>query len=156
MIKIEHGCAIGDLVKNNETLNVAGVGGRIPRVISRTVLTDIVQPRMEEILNLTYQEMEKSDLLNLMATGAVITGGGAMLKGTIDLAEKLWGMPVKLGLPKSMGGLTETVRNPIYSTAVGLTIYGQNFGGGLRLPKKPDGLWEEVRDRIKYFFEKFF
>ena len=156
MIKIEHGCAVGDLVKNNETLTVAGVGGRIPRVISRTVLTDIIQPRMEEILNLTYQEMEKSDLINLMATGAVITGGGAMLKGTIELAEKMWGMPVKLGLPKSMGGLTETVRNPIYSTAVGLTIYGQNFGGGPGIPTKPEGLWDEVLERIKKFVEQFF
>ncbi len=156
MIKIEHGCAVGDLVKNNETLTVAGVGGRIPRVISRTVLTDIIQPRMEEILNLTYQEMEKSDLINLMATGAVITGGGAMLKGTIELAEKMWGMPVKLGLPKSMGGLTETVRNPIYSTAVGLTIYGQNFGGGPGFKTKPEGLWDEVLERIKKFVEQFF
>jgi cell division protein FtsA len=156
MIKIEHGCAVGDLVKNNETLTVAGVGGRIPRVISRKVLTDIIQPRMEEILNLTYQEMEKSDLLNLMATGAVITGGGAMLRGTIELAEKMWGMPVKLGLPKSLGGLTETVRNPIYSTAVGLTIYAQNFGGGPHFKTKPEGLWEEVLERIKRFVEKFF
>jgi cell division protein FtsA len=111
---------------------------------------------MEEILNLTYQEMEKSDLLNLMATGAVITGGGAMLRGTIELAEKLWGIPVKLGLPKSMGGLTETVRNPIYSTAVGLTIYGQNFGGGPGIRSKPEGLWEEVLERIKQFVERFF
>jgi cell division protein FtsA len=156
IIKIEHGCAVGDMVKNNETLTVAGVGGRIPRVISRTVLTDIIQPRMEEILGLIYQEMEKSDLLNLMATGAVITGGGAMLKGTIDLAEKMWGIPVKLGLPKSLGGLTETVRNPMYSTAVGLTFYGQNFSTGHTFKRRPDNLWEEVRERIKKFFENFF
>ena len=86
----------------------------------------------------------------------VSTGGGAMLKGTIELAEKMWGMPVKLGLPKSLGGLTETVRNPIYSTAVGLTIYGQNYGGGPGFEKKSDGLWDEVLIRIKKFVEKFF
>ncbi len=157
IIKIEHGCALSDLVKNNETLTVSGVGGRVPRVISRSVLTDIIQPRMEEILNLTYQEMEKSDLLNLMATGAVITGGGALLKGTIELAEKLWGIPVKLGLPKYMGGLTESVRNPIYATAVGLTLYGQRYGEENSFHhKRTDNLWEDVRESIQKFFKRFF
>jgi cell division protein FtsA len=156
-VKIEHGCALVDMVKTNETLTVPGVGGRVPRVISRSVLTDIVQPRMEEILNLTYQEMEKSDLLNLMATGTVITGGGAMLKGTIELAEKLWGMPVKLGIPKYLGGLTESVRNPIYATAVGLTLYGRHHHeGNAFYRRKTDNLWEDVRDSIANFFRRFF
>ncbi len=157
IIKIDHACALSDMVKTNETLTVPGVGGRAPRVISRSVLTDIVQPRMEEILNLTYQEMEKSDLLNLMAAGAVITGGGAMLGSTIDLAEKLWGVPVKLGIPKYIGGLTESVRNPIYATAVGLTFYGHQYHEGDSFHKKrTDNLWEDVRISITDFFKRFF
>jgi cell division protein FtsA len=157
MIKIDHGCALSELVKNNETLTVPGVGGRAPRVISRSVLTDIIQPRMEEILNLTYQEMEKSDLMNLMAAGAVITGGGAMLNGTIDLTEKLWGLPVKLGIPKSVGGLTDSVKNPIYATAVGLNFYGHRYQEGDPFHKrKSDNLWEDVRDSITLFFKRFF
>ena len=157
IIKIDHACALSDMVKTNETLTVPGVGGRAPRVISRSVLTDIVQPRMEEILNLSYQEMEKSDLLNLMAAGAVITGGGAMLGSTIDLAEKLWGVPVKLGIPKYIGGLTESVRNPIYATAVGLTFYGHQYHEGDSFHKKrTDNLWEDVRISITNFFRRFF
>ncbi|MBN2366457.1 MAG: cell division protein FtsA [Calditrichaeota bacterium] len=157
VIKIEHGCGLTEMVKTNETLTVPGVGGRAPRVISRSVLTDIIQPRIEEILTLTHQEMEKSDLLNLMATGAVITGGGAMLKGTIELAEKMWGIPVKLGIPKYLGGLTESVRNPVYSTAVGLTLYGRHYHNGTSFHKrKTENLWEDVRDSITHFFRRFF
>ena len=158
IIKIEHGCALSEMVKSNETLTVAGVGGRVPRVISRSVLTDIIQPRMEEILNLTFQEMKKSDLLNLMATGAVITGGGAILKGTIELAEKMWGIPVKLGIPKYLGGLTESVRNPMYSTAVGLTLFGNQYSDFVPPFSRgtANNLWDEVRENITKFFRRFF
>ena len=156
-IKIDHGCGISEFVKQNETLTVPGVGGRAPRVISRSVLVDIIQPRMEEILRLTFQEIEKSDLLNLMAAGVVITGGGAMLRGTIELAENLWGLPVKLGIPKYLGGLTESVRSPIYATAVGLTLYGQHYHEGKSFHKRrSDNLWEDVRDSITSFFKRFF
>ncbi len=101
--------------------------------------------------------MEKSDLLNLMAAGVVITGGGAMLSGTIELAERLWAMPVKLGIPKYIGGLTESVRNPIYATAVGLTFYGHRYHEGDSFHKKrTDNLWEDVRTSITNFFKRFF
>lgn len=156
-IKIDHGCALSEMVKTNQTLTVPGVGGRAPRVISRSVLTDIIQPRMEEILSLTYQEMSNSDMLNLMAAGAVITGGGAMLSGTIDLAERLWGMPVKMGIPKDVGGLTESIKNPMYATAVGLTFYGEHYHEGESFYKKrSDNLWEDVRQSITSFFRRFF
>jgi cell division protein FtsA len=156
-IKIDHGCAIAELIKQDETLTVPGVGGRAPRVISRSALIDIIQPRMDEILRLTYQEMEKSDLLNLMSAGAVVTGGGAILHGTVELAEHLWGLPVKLGIPKYLGGLTESVRSPIYSTAVGLTLYGHRYHEGNSFHKKAtDNLWEDVRDSISNFFKRFF
>ncbi len=157
IIKIDHGCALSSLVKKDETLTVPGVGGRAPRVISRSVLVDIIQPRMEEILELTYREMQKSDLLDLMAAGAVITGGGAILPGTIELAEQLWGMPVKLGVPKYLGGLTESVRSPIYATAVGLTLYGDRYHEGESFHKtRSDNLWEDVRQSISGFFKRFF
>jgi len=156
-IKIDHGCAFSDLIKKNETLTVPGVGGRAPRIISRSVLIDIIQPRMEEILTLAYQEMEKSDLMNLMAAGAVITGGGAILPGTVELAEEIWGIPVKLGVPKYLGGLTESVRSPVYATAVGLTLYGHRYQDEISFQRrKSDTLWEDVREGITNFFKKFF
>lgn len=156
-IKLEHGTAMSSMIDKNETLTVPGVGGRVPRVISRSVLADIIQPRMEEILNLTYQEMQKSDLLNLMAAGAVITGGGALLSGVVELSEYLWNLPVKMGVPKYLGGLTDTVRNPIYSTAVGLTLYGYQYQDETSFHRRKTGnLWEDVRDSISGFFKRFF
>lgn len=156
-IKIKHGCALSSMVGRDEILTVPGVGGRSPRTISRSALVDIIQPRMEEILMLARQEMEKSDLLNLMAAGAVITGGGAILPGTADLAENLWGIPVKLGLPRYMGGLTDTIRSPIYATAVGLTLYGHQERGRFDpIEKGSKDLWEIVLNRITRFFKKYF
>ncbi len=156
-IKIEHGCALSTMVQQNETLTVPGVGGRAPRVISRSVLIDIIQPRMEEILELAFQEMQKSDLMELMAAGAVITGGGAMLPGTVELAERIWGVPVKLGVPKYLGGLTESVRSPIYSTAVGLTLYGHRFHEDSLFRKRKEGtLWDGVLNSFNRLFKRFF
>ncbi|GAB4334895.1 MAG: cell division protein FtsA [Calditrichia bacterium] len=156
-IKVKHGCALASMVGRDEMLTVPGVGGRSPRTISRSALIDIIQPRMEEILLLARQEMEKSDLLNLMAAGAVITGGGAILPGTADLAENLWGIPVKLGMPRYMGGLTDTIRSPIYSTAVGLTLYGhQERGKSGPIQSGKKDLFETVQERITRFFKKYF
>ncbi len=156
-IKIDHGCALSTMVQQNETLTVPGVGGRAPRVISRSVLIDIIQPRMEEILELAFQEMQKSDLMELMAAGAVITGGGAMLPGTVELAERIWGVPVKLGVPKYLGGLTESVRSPIYSTAVGLTLYGHRFHEDSLIRRRKDGnLWDGVLNSFNRLFKRFF
>lgn len=155
-IKIESGCAYSNMIKKNETLTVPGVGGRAPRVISRSVLIDIIQPRMVEILSLAHHEMEKSDYMNLMAAGAVITGGGSILPGTVELAEQIWGIPTKLGLPKYLGGLTESVRSPVYATAVGLTLYGHRFKNESLFKYKGDHLWEEVKEAITNFFRKFF
>ncbi|HFE63945.1 cell division protein FtsA [candidate division KSB1 bacterium 4484_188] len=156
-IKIDHGCAMSAMISKNETLTVPGVGGRAPRVISRSVLIDIIQPRMEEIISLTYQEMQKSDLMSLMAAGAVITGGAAILPGTVELAERLWRLPVKLGAPKYLGGLTDSVRSPIYATAVGLTLYAHQYYNEKMFRKGGrNNLWEDVHDSISRFFKKFF
>ncbi len=92
-----------------------------------------------------------------MAAGAVITGGGALLPGTIELAENIWGLPVKLGLPKPLGGLTNAVQNPSYSTGVGLCLYGVDYHDQEPLSQgKGDHLWEKVYDNMKRLFKKFF
>lgn len=157
-IKVNYGTVIRDSIDENDTLNVPGVGGRPSRTISRAVLVDIAGPRMEEILTLAYQKMKKSDLLDLMAAGAVVTGGGALMEGMLNMAERIWGMPVRLGHPKHLGGLTETVRSPIYSTAVGLCLYGtslhieeRGFSSGAE-----GHLWDDVLDSFKSFFQRFF
>lgn len=156
-IKLQHGAVSREGLSQSDTIMVPGVGGRPSRVIAKTVLVDIISPRMEEILTLAYHKMKKSDLLDLMAAGAVITGGGALMTGAAELAEKVWGLPVKLGLPGYMGGLTDSVRSPVYSTAVGLCLYGARYHEGNSLSGKKNGnLWEDVFHSLMRFFKRFF
>lgn len=156
-IKIKHGAAIRDNIRETETITVPSVGGRPPQSISRSLLVDIISPRMEEILTLVYQKMEKSDLLELMAAGAVVTGGGALLQGTATLAERLWGIPVRMGVPRDMGGLASSVSSPIYSTAVGLCLYGTRYHEETQFTPGVNGnLWEDVLGSFKQLFKRFF
>lgn len=156
-IKIKHGTAIREGLNESDTITVPGVGGRLPRTIPKSLLVDIISPRMEEILTLTYEKMKKSELLDLMAAGAVITGGAALLEGTAKLAEDIWEMPVRLGVPKQLGGLTDSVQSPIYSTAVGLCLYAPKYHHEGILSNSEHGvLWDDVFGSFKHFFKRFF
>ncbi len=156
-IKTKYGAIFHDQINPAEEILVPSVGGRPSRKLSRSVLVDIIQPRMEEILSLAYQKMKETDIIELMAAGAVITGGGALLPGTIELAEQIWGLPVKLGLPRTLGGLTNAVQNPSYSTGVGLCLYGAEYYDGEPLSQSEGGnLWENVYHTLKRLFRKFF
>jgi len=156
-IKVQYGTVLRDQVEDGEQILVPGVGGRPSRMLRRTTLVDIIAPRMEEILSLAYQKMKKSDILELMAAGAVVTGGGALLPGTVEMAERIWGLPVKLGVPRQMGGLSSSIQNPIYSTAVGLCLYGAEFHeGGFFSELRSGNLWDDVFESLKRFFKRFF
>src|SRR5574341_1425 len=124
LIKVTHGSAIHTEHEREEIVDVPGVGGRAPRKISRNVLVDIIQPRIEEILSLALNEIKKSDYVHLMTSGAVITGGCAMLPGMADLAEEIFNIPVKLGTPNSVKSVTNDVYRPNHATGVGLVLYG--------------------------------
>ena len=105
---------------------IPGVGGRRPREISKSDFAKIIQPRMEEIFEIALSEIRRSGYAGSLGAGVVITGGTALLKGTEELAQKVFGMPVKIGIPSGItySGLGPEVENPIYSTAVGLALYG--------------------------------
>lgn len=155
-IKLNWGIVGANDVNPNETLDVPGVGGRPARTIYRNTLVDIITPRVEEILTLVYHKMEESDLIDLMSAGAVITGGGSLLSRIGEFAENLWGMSVKLGVPKNLGGLTDAVHSPIYSTAVGLCLYGSKYYDGESNYRGNGNLWDEVLKSLKRFFGRFF
>jgi cell division protein FtsA len=123
-IKKAYGCALSSLVDSDETIGVPPVGDGEPKQISRNVLASIIEPRIEEILSLTVQEMKKSSCFDLMSTGMVLTGGGSLMPGTVELAERMFDVPVRTGRPSGTTGLEEMVSNPIYSTGVGLILYG--------------------------------
>jgi cell division protein FtsA len=153
-IKVKHGSAIHGEHEREEVFEVPGVGGRVPRKISRNVLVDIIQPRAEEILSLAFNEIKKSDYVHLMTSGAVLTGGCAMLPGMVDLAEEIFNMPVKLGTPNSVKSVTDEVYKPNHATGVGLVLYGFNNKHAIDhlLVESETHLFDKIAERMRRWF----
>ena len=127
-IKKRYGCALANLVNRDETIHVPGVGGRQPRVLAKSVLAEITEPRLEEILGLAKREMEKYNILRSVASGIVLTGGSVAIQGVAELAEQIFDMPVRLGYPVGVSGLVDVVNSPVYATGVGLALWGTRHG----------------------------
>ena len=123
-IKIKYACALASLAGENETIKVPSVGDRSDRDLSRQALAEVVEPRDDELFTLVQAELRRSGFEDLIAAGIVLTGGTSKIEGAVDLAEEIFHMPVSLGKPKNVSGLSDIVRNPIYSTAVGLLQHG--------------------------------
>jgi cell division protein FtsA len=165
-IKREYGCALESLVLNDEVFMIPGIGGRKPMEISKRTLCQIIQPRMEEILEFAMIELKKSGYLRRLSAGVVLTGGGALMRGSAELAQGVLGLPVKIGIPSGFGGaaLAPEVESPIYATAVGLVINAfkrseapANAGEG-HDEMTIDAHESEKRSivaRMKKFFEEF-
>lgn len=125
-IKIKYACALRQLADPGETIYVPGVGDRPARRLSRQTLASVVEPRYEELLQLVQAELPRSGSEELIAARVVLTGGSSLMEGVVDLAEEIFHMPVRLGIPHGVTGLLEVVRNPIHSTGVGLLLFAQN------------------------------
>jgi len=151
-IKIQHGCAIRKPGFRDETIEVPGVGGRPERRLSKAYLVDIIQPRMEEILFLAHREIKKSNYVHLMTAGLVLTGGGSLLEGTVELAEEIFDMSVKLGVPNKFNGLTDLAQSPIHATGVGLVHYGIKHKGDEFLGDNDQGLFPWIMGRMRKWF----
>ena len=123
-IKIKYGCALASLIGKDETIEVPGLGGRKPRILSRQVLGEILEPRVEEIFSIIYSELVRSGHESTISSGIVLTGGSAELPGIIELAEQIFNAPARVGCPQLITGLNDVVNKPMYATAVGLVIYG--------------------------------
>ena len=126
-IKIKYACALTQLAGADETIKVPSVGDRPPRTLSRQNLAEVVEPRYDELFTLVQAEIRRSGFEDLIPGGIVLTGGSSKIEGAVDLAEEIFHMPVRLGSPQGISGLIDVVKNPIYSTAVGLLLYGQRM-----------------------------
>jgi len=131
-IKKKYGCAFSNMVGANETIEVPSVGGRKSRTLQRKTLADIIEPRVEEVAELIYEEIKKSGQEKLLASGVIITGGCANLEGMPELAESIFNLPSRRGSPIGVGGLVDVVNNPSYATGVGLLLYGYKYSKGVR------------------------
>lgn len=123
-IKIKYGCALANLAGTDQNIEVQGVGQRPRRRLSRRELAEVIEARYEELLRLVHREIRRNGFDDLISSGIVITGGSSKIEGVVELAEKIFQMPVRLGLPHTVTGLAEVISNPIYATGVGLLIYG--------------------------------
>ncbi|KGD65466.1 cell division protein FtsA [Alcanivorax nanhaiticus] len=153
-IKIKYACALTQLAGADETIKVPSVGDRPPRTLSRQNLAEVVEPRYDELFTLVQAEIRRSGYEDLIPGGIVLTGGSSKIEGAVDLAEEIFHMPVRLGSPQGISGLTDVVKNPIYSTAVGLLLYGQRMekeGGSPRV--QSGGGQVDWLERFKSWFK---
>lgn len=155
-IKQKYGAAMASMVKDDESIEVPSIGERKIRSMSRKVLCDIIEPRVEEILSLAHREVMKSGLIDVIASGIVLTGGGAIMDGMIEMGEKIFDLPVRRGIPHGIGGLVDVVSSPIYATGVGLTLYGARDGDANRFRVREDNLFYRVTGKMKELFMEFF
>ena len=123
-IKTKYACALRQLTNPDEVIEVPSVGDRPPRRLARQTLAEVVEPRYEELMSLVLAELRRSGYENLIAAGVVLTGGSAKMEGVVELAEEVFHMPVRLGMPQYVTGLIDVVRNPIHATGVGLLLFG--------------------------------
>ncbi len=124
-IKIKYACALRQLTSLEDTIEVPGVGDREPKRMSRQTLAEVVEPRYEELFTLIQAELRRSGFEEVIPAGIVLTGGSSKMEGLIELAEEVFHMPVRLGVPQGISGLVDVVKNPIHATGVGLLLYGQ-------------------------------
>ena len=152
-IKMKYACALSQLANSDETIEVPSVGDRPARRLARQTLAEVVEPRYEELFALIREELRRSGFEEVIAAGVVLTGGSAKMEGAVELAEEVFHMPVRLGLPQQVTGLADVVRNPIHATGVGLLLYGrENYVRGRReLPL--GGNVRNVWDRMKGWFQ---
>lgn len=140
-----------------EEIKVPGIGGREDRNITRELLASIVTPRVEEILMITNKAIKRSGFYDILAAGVVITGGTARLRGLDALAEDIFHLPVKIGIPKRVGGLTDIVQDPIYATGVGLILYGFEKKNQMLIKRaRGTGVFDALKKRFEDWFAKYF
>src|SRR5580765_223164 len=152
-IKLRYACALSQLANPDETIEVPSVGERPARRLARQTLAEIVEPRYEELFALVRDELRRSGFEEVIAAGIVLTGGSAKMEGCIELAEEVFHVPVRLGIPQAVQGLSDVVRNPIYSTGVGLLLYARDNALPARRGRSLGGNAKSMLDRMRSWFQ---
>ncbi|MBK1616975.1 cell division protein FtsA [Lamprobacter modestohalophilus] len=150
-IKIQHGCALSSR-GGQENIEVPSIGERPPRQLSRQTLAEVIEPRYEELLNLLQNELRRSGFEELIAGGVVLTGGSAKMEGIVELAEEVFHMPVRLGLPQSVTGMEDTIADPVYAAGVGLLIYAKQHRFAGTAEHQSAGVWGRLRNWLSGSF----
>ncbi len=152
-IKIRHGSCLGSLVSKDQMIEVPSVGGRSPRLLSRQILSEIIEPRVEEIFSLIDQEIERIEIKELLASGIVITGGSALLPGIAEIADQVFQLPARIGYPQRISGLVDVVNGPMFATAVGLVLYGMEHQPLKKFRIRDGNIFSRVISSMKSWFK---
>ncbi|MCS6926674.1 MAG: cell division protein FtsA [Candidatus Binatia bacterium] len=156
-IKQRHGCALGDLLTPGEMVEMPRVGGRDPAPVPRRRLSEIIEPRAEEIFTLVRNHLSEAEMLSRLGSGIVLTGGSTIMEGMPELAERVFRLPVRRGAPRYIGGLVDAVNSPMYATGVGLILceWQQTRANGAPRTREVHR-WQRVRDRMVEWIREFF
>ncbi len=152
-IKVKYGCALRQLADARETVEVPGVDGREPRQLSVQTLAEVLEPRVVELYEMVLNELRRSGMEEMIASGIVITGGSAMMRGMVELGEEIFHMPVRMGLPRYVGGLSEVVSNPRYATGVGLVLMGKQQLERHLTGQMESGSFGRIMEKMKSWFQ---
>jgi len=155
-LKIQHGIALRQLADPKEMIEVPGIGERGPRMLSKQLLSEVIEPRVEELYSLVQAELRRSGFEEQISSGLVLTGGASLMRGMVELAEEVFHMPVRIGVPEYIGGFSERVRNPRFATSVGLLLAGlekHEVDQAARLQGQNFG---QVMERMKTWFKQNF
>jgi len=155
-LKLRHGCALRQLANPNEMIEVPGVGERGPRKLSRQMLAEVIEPRIEELYTLVQAELRRSGFEELLSSGIVLTGGSALMQGMTELGEEVFHLPVRVGQPSYSGGLVEVVKSPRYATAVGLLLEARNQYVRAEQSRAQTSGLGGVAERMKQWFKDNF
>ncbi len=155
-IKKEYGCAMTAMVSRDDIIDVPSVGGHKTKKVSRYMLCEILEPRIEEIFELVNREIVKSGYDTLVSSGIVLTGGTAAMEGAVELAEQVFNLPVRKGVPTGITGLVDVVKSPMYSTGVGLIQFGGKHRSGTHFQRTGGNLFIKLTSRMKGWVKEFF
>ncbi|HEY0880529.1 MAG TPA: cell division protein FtsA [Archangium sp.] len=155
-LKQKFGCALTALVDKSDMIEVPSVGGREPRAMGRQILSEILEPRVEEIFQLVHHEVERNGFSELLTSGVVITGGSTLLPGMTELAEEIMGVPVRRGVPRGIGGLVDVVKSPVYATGVGLVVYGARHQDRSMFRIREENVFKKVKRRMGEWLQEVF
>ena len=152
-LKIQHGIALRQLAARDDMIEVPGIGERGPRMLSKQLLSEVIEPRVEELFSLVQAELRRSGFEEQISSGLVLTGGSSLMKGMVELAEEVFHMPVRVGIPEYVGGLSERVRNPRYATGLGLLLAGLEKHESDQAARIQGASFKQILERMKAWFQ---
>ncbi len=155
-MKIQHGTALRQLADPKEMIEVPGIGERGPRMLSKQLLSEVIEPRAEELYSLVLAELRRSGFAEQLSSGIVLTGGSSLMRGMVELAEEVFDMPVRIGTPEYIGGFSERVKSPRFATSVGLLLTGLEKHETDQAARIQGASFKQILERMKSWFQQNF